>query len=155
MTAKTCTKCGVVNASGARFCTHCGAPLAKARPAEPEQWQEEDAGPRGLLAAGLWFLDLLPGLLSPKVLIMSILAFAASAGVGWLGLNMVAFGAFFAGFAIAGFAVVIYWTAWAWLIYGYVCLPAEALADFDGKRWTMMFLTTAVPVAAFFIRLSR
>jgi len=51
------------------------------------------------------------------------------------------------GLFIAGFGMVIYWSAVAWLIYGYVCLPSEALAEFDSRQWSVMLLLGLAPVA--------
>ncbi len=94
-----------------------------------------------------WFLDLFPGLMRPKVLILSILAVPVAAAVGVLGLFITGLGAVIAGMLIAGFALVIYSTAVAWMIYGDLAAPSEALADFDGKRWVAFLLLALAPIA--------
>jgi len=66
--------------------------------------------------------------------------------VGWLGLFLTALGGMICGILIAGFAMVIYCTAVVWMIYGYLAMPAEALADFDAKRWVAFLLLGSAPV---------
>ncbi len=63
-------------------------------------------------------------------------------GLGWMGVFVLMLGAIFSGGAIAAFGLIVYWTAWAWVFYGYVCFPSEALADFNSTQWLLMILVT-------------
>lgn len=150
MSVKTCAKCGVVNVSSARFCTRCGAALPSVP--EPEPFEEQEPGVLWRMLE--WFLEFFPGLVRPKVLIMSVGALMVAGAVGYLALFLLGFGALISAMAIGGFAVVIYWTAWCWMMYGYLCMPAEAMVEFDGKKWTMLLLATAAPVAVVAVILS-
>ncbi len=144
MTANVCGKCGSPNMSTSKFCARCGNPLAAGRPARQE---EGERGPSSLAAGLLWFLDLCPGLVRPQIIILFVLALPLAVGLGWLGVFVLMMGAIFSGGAIAAFGLIVYWTAWAWVFYGYVCFPSEALADFNSRQWLMMILVTVLPVA--------
>jgi hypothetical protein len=143
MAGKVCGKCDSPNMSTARFCARCGAPLAGAPSA-----QGEEAPPGAPLRVLMWFLELFPGLVRPSVVIPFVLAMPLAAGLGYLGFFLLSMGGLFGGVAIAAFGLVVYWAAWTWMIYGYVCMPAEALAEFDGKRWLLFVLASVVPAAA-------
>jgi hypothetical protein len=107
--------------------------------------EQEEEGP-GMPLWLFWFLDLFPGLIRPLVLIMSLLMLPVAVVVCWLGFFILTLGAIFAGFATAGFGLIIYWSALAWIIYGYICLPSEALAEFDSRKWTAFLLLALAPV---------
>jgi len=115
-----------------------------------EQPDPEPEVPPGLVPL-LWLLELFPGLASPKVLILSILALPVAAGVLQLALLLIGFGAIVTGIFIAGFAMVIYWTAVAWLLYGNICMPAEAMAEFDSTKWMVFLLAAFAPMSLFFL----
>jgi hypothetical protein len=93
------------------------------------------------------FLDTFPGLVRPVVLVMFLISLPVAAGIVWLGFTLIAFGGIISGFAIAGFGMVVYWAGLSWLIYGYVCLPSEAMAEFDARRWSVMLVLGLGPVA--------
>ncbi len=143
MTENVCAKCGSPNMSSSKFCARCGAPLAAARRA-----REEQKRPFFLLRVLLWFLNLCPGLVRPKVVILFALAMPIAAGLGYLGVFLLMLGAVFSGGAVAAFGLVVYWTAWTWVLFGDTCFPSEALAEFDSIRWLLMVLLTVTPIAA-------
>jgi hypothetical protein len=149
MAGKTCGKCGSPNMSTARFCARCGAPLAAGAkaPAEPQQ--------PFLLRALMWLLALFPGLVRPKVVVLFILAIPIAAGLAGLGLSLLMLGLVFTGPAIAAFGLLTYWTAWAWVFFGDVCMPADALAEFGTAQWLLMLLVTALPIAVVAVLLHR
>ena len=156
MPAVTCPRCGAECDVGEALCPSCGRYLGVRRsaaqpmaPSEPEP--EVPAG----LAPVLWLLELFPGLVRPKVLVMALAALPVAAGLLWLALLLVGYGGIFAGMAIGGFAVVVYWTAVAWLLYGEICMPAEALAEFDGTKWMVFLLAAFAPMSAFFYHIGR
>ncbi|MGD2173982.1 MAG: zinc ribbon domain-containing protein [Candidatus Brocadiaceae bacterium] len=138
MSALNCPKCGASGKPGENFCRRCGAPL-----------EREEEGP-GIPAPLYWFLNLFPGLVRPSVLVMSILAMGIAVPVGWLGMFLFLLGAVFSGVAVLGFALLMYGTGWVWLLYGYICLPSEALAEFDGTRWTVFMLLVLAPICVLF-----
>ncbi len=140
MPARKCPKCGETCPEAHSFCASCGAPL----PA-PSSKGFELPGPIW------WFLDVFPGLVRPKVLIMSVLAILASAPLAWVSVMMVGFGVFITGFLVAGFALLTYATGVLWLLYGYVCWPAEGLSDLEGRKWVIFALLAILPVVAILV----
>jgi hypothetical protein len=127
-----------------RFCGNCGASLGSAAP----QPQPRRRRPRqGVQLPGplAWFLELFPGLVSPTVLVASILTLAFSAIAFGLAVFFIRMGVLITAFAIGGGAVMIYWTGWSWLLCGYVATPVEAMSDFQGKHWFALMMLTVVP----------
>jgi hypothetical protein len=110
----------------------------------PPPEEESPPIPRPLL----WLLELFPGLIRPRVLLMSIVTLVLAAFVMGLATMVFMMGAVFSGFFIGAAAVVMYWSAMAWLLYGYVCMPAEALAEFDSTRWLVFVILTVAPIGA-------
>ena len=147
-----CRHCGATCDAGEPRCPSCGGYLG-ARPPTPlpvaPSEPEEPEIPAGL-APVLWLLEMFPGLVSPKVLVMSIAALPLAAGLLWLALLLVGFGAILPGMAIGAFALVVYWTAVAWLLHGELCMPADAVAEFDGTKWMVFLLIAFAPMSAFF-----
>ncbi len=148
MGTKRCAACGGPVSPGQRFCTACGSRLGvpgvpQAR-REPIVEEEELSRP---LRALIWFLELFPGFVSAVVIVMSILATAAGVGIVLMGLFVLAMGAAIAGFMIAGFGLLCYWSAVVWMMSGYLCLPQDGLAEFDGAKWTVFGVLAMLPIA--------
>jgi hypothetical protein len=80
------------------------------------------------------------------VIVCWLLALAVAAGLLYLSFGMFAFGAVFAGFAIGTAGLIVYWSGWSWLLFGFLCTPAEAMSEFDGKKWTVLAVVTAIPI---------
>ncbi len=137
-----CPKCGAECAESYRFCGRCGKPLKGAI-------VEEERGP-GLLDALFWFLNILPGLMRPSVIIVSLLVMALSVPVGYLGVILFLMGGVIAAVMVLGFALMMWGTGWLWLLYGYLCLPSEALADLEGYKWTIWILLVLAPITLLF-----
>lgn len=150
MSPQRCPGCGAESRRRAKFCARCGADLqVAARTRQPLQPEEEDESPRAL-GALIWFLNLCPGLIRPKVVIMSAVSILLALFVGYVAMVVLMAGGMIAGMCIGGFALVIYWAAVSWVLYGYICMPAEALAEFDGKKWLILIMVTVAPIAAVF-----
>jgi hypothetical protein len=112
-------------------------------PPEPEVEEDETFGiPRPIW----WFMNMFPGLFSPSVIIMSVIALAAAGVLAWLSLLMFVFGAAFAGFLIGAAAMICYWAVITWLMYGVLCAPSEALSEFNSAQWTIFALLAMLPV---------
>lgn len=115
---------------------------------EPGSFGDEDE--EGLARkAAIWVLEIFPGVLSPVVLILSIIVLAISALVMWLGLSIFALGGLITCFWIGGAGVLLFWTALSWIMYGHLANPVEALAEFEGKHWTVFTFLTGLLVVAF------
>ena len=134
--ARKCTMCRLKVGEDDIICAHCGAGL----PLEEEGL--------GALAALYWLLDFAPGLASPTALIGSVLAMLGAVPLAYLGLGILVMGAPFSGIMIVGFALMTWATGWAWLLCGYVCLPAEALTEFNSTKWTVWVMAAVAPVVA-------
>jgi len=147
---KECPRCGARGKRAHNFCIACGTRLPSAEPAPPEREPQEGVEqPGGALRALYWFLDLFPGLLRPTVIVASLLAFVAAAIIGAFCFTWAVFGLLMEAIFVGAFAVVAYWAGITWILCGYVCLPAEALAEFDGRKWTILFVLTVLPLALF------
>jgi hypothetical protein len=118
-------------------------------PPEPEP--EDTFGlPRPLY----WFLDLFPGLVSPKCLIMAAIATITGALIMLLAFVLFSFGALIAPFMIGAFGLICYWAAICWLLSGFVCMPTDAMVDFDGRRWSAFFVLAVLPLSLLFLWLA-
>jgi hypothetical protein len=152
MSEVTCPRCGSKCDLGQARCPRCGGYLgARRRAPVPAVPPEPEAGVPAALRPVLWLLELFPGFVRPKVVVLSVVALPVAAGLVLLGVAVFSLGAVFSGMAIAAFGMVIYWTAVAWLMHGEVCMPAEALAEFDGTKWMIFLLLGFAPLSALFI----
>ncbi len=142
MARKVCPACGAANDLKARTCAECGASLRKRRRPPPRAARSDG---RGGLAYGL--LDLVPGLTRPAVLAWTALMLCGAAGMGFLGLKCLEFNLLPATLLAGLVAMVLYCTALTWLLYGYVCVPSEAVVEFDGRRWLLLIALTVLPIA--------
>jgi hypothetical protein len=142
---KKCPDCGILWEDSEEHCQQCGRPLGEAcRLARRSE--NVDSGPGAGQVVFVWFMELFPGLASVKAIICSLLAFALS-GVGFaLAFWLFAFGAALTGFAAGGGAMILYWSAWSWILYGDVCSPVEALAELQSRQWFVLMLVTVVPM---------
>ena len=145
-----CPKCDNWWDRNTQFCGECGAELKAAARRGSSDGKEKDY-PREPGPTVMWLLDLIPGVTRPGTLICAILALALSLAGLWLAVFIFQLGAMISAFAIGGGAVIIYWAAVCWILYGYVCVPAEAMAEFQGKHWMAFFLATAVPGSLFLL----
>jgi len=151
MASKYCPKCGTSQDDEDVFCTRCGSTLIKRRGGNANDEQQPGA-------AGALFLlvaDLCPGVFRPVVLISSILAICCSLVAFALAAWMATMGVMITMFAVGGGGVVIYWTALSWLLYGYIVVPVEAMAEFRGKHWMAFLLATSVPGGLFLMAIGQ
>ncbi len=139
---KQCQNCGSLWGDDSRFCGDCGTPLRSAAP------RREVAG-AGVPAPLLWLMDLCPGAFKPLVLIASLAAIAFALMALWLAVFILQMGAMISAFAIGGAGVMVYWTALGWLLYGYICVPVEAMCEFQSKHWMALVMASVVPAALF------
>jgi hypothetical protein len=107
-----------------------------------------DAGeePGAAKLALLWVLDLLPGLISLRVIVLAALFFVLSVVGFVVAFIMLQYGVVFTAFAAGGGGVLLYWTAWCWLLFGEVVVPVEAMSEFQGRHWMVLALVTFVPM---------
>ena len=142
--ATRCPKCETIWPDGEGFCGQCGARLELAVAAESQEEETHEPAEHAR-AAALWFLELLPGLLSPAVLIASLGGLLVALVVLWFALFVLAMGAVLTAFAIGGAAVLLYWTSLGWLLYGALCSPVEALSEFKNRHWWAFIMANALP----------
>jgi hypothetical protein len=151
-----CPACGAGRMPDTEYCVRCGAKL-------PEVRREESAEAAELKRPGSrafnWVVDLVPGVISPKVLLSSLLVCAGGIAGGWYaasmltrietirGLSGLAAIASLGPYALVAFAsVVAYVSGVTWMLYGKVCSPFEAFDDFRVKHW-LLFLALVVSAA--------
>ena len=150
---KECPKCHTLWTNEDRFCGKCGIVLDQEPLPEPgpeADFEEDEERIGGATAAGLWFLDLLPGIASAKVLVCSIITFVLALIALWLAAAMLVNGVWITMFFCGAGGIILYWTAWSWLLVGDVCVPVEAMAEFQGKHWTMLIMVTVIPIGLLF-----
>jgi len=148
--ARKCPQCNRLWKETDQFCGFCGISLDEKRPPRPTRgYQGSDAAPGVGMTVLIWVLDLLPGLVSAKVIIASIIGLLVSAVCLGVTILLLGLGAWITMFITGGAAVMVYWTALSWLLYGHVCSPVEALAEFQGKHWTFLILMTCTPIGIF------
>lgn len=144
---KKCSECGLLYEDSQDECEKCGRRLGEghkfvpSEPDEPEVEEDHDSGP-GLV---LRLLNLVPGVVRPKVVVLSVVMFMVSVAGFGLAAFMVGMGAVLTAFTVGGGAVMLYWTCWGWLLYGDVCTPTEALTDLRGSQWMVLFVVTVIP----------
>jgi hypothetical protein len=85
-------------------------------------------------------------LFRPKVLVAGLLMTVLALGIGVLALVAAVFGAVLSAMFIGGLAVLCYWTALAWIFTGDICMPSEALADFNGTQWMLFVALTGLVI---------
>ena len=147
---KRCPNCDREWPKHAQFCGKCGAQLTIG-PRRRQEAKGDSLLSHGPGAGVIWVLDLLPGITRPVVLVCAMIVFAL-AMVGLLVAAMIfQMGAMISAFAIGGGSMILYWSAVSWILYGYVCVPVEAMAEFQGKHWTAFFLATVVPGSLFLL----
>lgn len=141
MSPKRCPRCDILCSQRDSFCPVCGRALVEEEEAEPGQTG------RWLLGPLIWFLELFPGLAHPGVIIMAAIVVALAVPVGYMALVFAQFGVL-ASYFMAGFALLMYGTGVAWLMCGYLCFPAEGLAEFDSMKWMVYGVLILAPVTA-------
>ncbi len=144
MARKVCPVCGTANELKAERCAECGEALR--RGGRPPR-RSDRAGAKGGFANG--FLDLFPGFTSGRTMVWAgiMLLVAIDLGLhayGFVGGLRTAPAAIVAGVL----ALAAYCTGVMWLLYGYVCVPMEALLAFDTRRWLVLIGLALLPVAA-------
>lgn len=143
MGRKVCGTCGARNELNATRCAECGASLKRKRK-PPAKATRKKAAEGGIL---LRVLDLVPGLVRTRTLIAMAGMMALAAGLGVLALAFLQYNALPATLLIGMLAMLCYCTAVIWMLYGYVCLPSEAIIEFDAARWLLLIALTVVPIA--------
>lgn len=147
MIYKKCAVCGARFGVGAETCSACRGPLITVEEADASDAAEAEPRSSILWVVLLWVLELAPGLASPKVLVMGVLAVAVAAALAGLATFMFVLGAVVTAMCIGVFALVSYWTALTWLLSGYVCVPAEGMCDFRTGQWLAFILLGVGPIA--------
>ena len=144
--SRKCPKCKRVWDDDARFCGNCGEELETRSRARRRFEEQQDISP-----ALVWVMDLCPGAFKPVVLAFSLLGIALALVAFWLAVFFLQLGGAISAFAIGGGGMVVYWTSLSWLLYGYIVVPVEAMAEFQGKHWMALVLATTVPASVFLL----
>jgi len=145
---KQCPKCERLWGEDEHFCGLCGTRLITLKSDEPEEEEEPESAAR---AALLWFLEVFPGFARPMVLMASIAMFVLALIAFALTFMMLGFQVYITAVFVGSGGVVIYWTAFSWMMYGYVCTPVEAMSEFRGVHWFVLLLATLIPGGLFLL----
>lgn len=98
------------------------------------------------MVAVYWLGEYFPGLFRLRVPIASLMLTVIALGIGFVLLIAAVFGAVMGAMFIGGLALLLYWTALGWILCGEICMPAEALADFNGTQWMLFVGLTALAI---------
>lgn len=141
-----CKSCGTPYDASARICVRCGIDLRTGKPlrtsigAPVPDADDEDDGPvtytaweKFQMAVGAF----VPGLFRPMLLIVSLLVVCVAMVGGWFCLVLLGFGTLFPAVAVGAVALIVYAQAVAWILIGRFELLHDALAEFDGRAWTL------------------
>ena len=150
MSRMMCPKCGFACRSDDSFCGGCGARI-RSEAARAQREPRAERPKMEIPPALVWLLELFPGLLSPLVIVCSVVTVALSLGAMALAAFCLQMGALISAFFIGGSGVLIYWTGMCWLLSGTVCLPVEAMIDFTQRHWLAFVLLTTVPASVFLL----
>jgi hypothetical protein len=135
MPRRVCGACGTRNGLSEVFCTRCGAALKrKHRP------------PLRLAGKGGAFLQLFPGLTQASVAACAAAALVLAGGLGYLTVHLLQADAVPPSILTGVLAMVFYCTGLTWLLYGYVCVPTQAVVEFDGRRWLVVLGLSLAPI---------
>ena len=165
-----CPRCGCGRLPDTRYCPSCSAELPEIqRPESPvtvdqRRWQARVLN---------WFVDTVPGLASPKVLVRSLLLLSAAYVVGPLivyAFSILLGGALqsggFTGMAggvifgvciclLAGFtSIVVFMLGLLWLFTGEICRPSEfvdAFGELRRKHWVLLIAAVVLGWRLFFL----
>ncbi len=142
MARKVCLNCGTANELKATRCADCGEPLK--RGVRPPRRSDRADGKGGFRNA---MLDLFPGLTSGRTTVWAGVMLLLALDLGLHAQGFVG-GLMTAPVAIVAevLALLAYCTGVMWLLYGYVCLPMEAVLAFDARRWLVLVGLALVPI---------
>jgi len=146
-----CPQCGTGRLPESRFCLKCGAELPPIRHEEsPEALERKRPSRRALN----WLVDLVPGILSPKVTAASLAAalvgivglraaFGIFAGIS-PGMGFAAIFAFFYFCSVAFGSALVYLSGLGWLLCGRVCPFWEACSELRLKQLLLALVLAAL-----------
>ena len=140
MGRRMCGACGARNDLSEVVCVKCGATLKRKR-RPPLRAARKGGAPGG-------FLDLFPGLTRASVAACAASALVVAGGLGYLTMRLLQHDAIPPTLLTGLFAMAFYCTGLTWLLYGYVCVPTQAVVEFDGRRWLALLGLSLLPVIA-------
>lgn len=137
--AVICVRCGADQRSGEQLLSEVG-----------ETVEDREADEAGLSGPALWMRyipALWPGLFRPGVLVVSLITLIFAFLAMGLGLFIgIVFMLVMEGMVITGFGVVLYAQVMAWWLVGELSLLPDAMVDFDGLRWNVLFVMCGLPL---------
>jgi hypothetical protein len=149
---RRCWKCGTVYSLGETVCPRCGIDLQSGKKVQPGTLPETPPVEDPATARERWIarlMSVLPGLLRPGLLALSLLTALLGFAVLGLGFALLMLAPVSA-VGIAGVGLALYAQAVAWMVLGDLQLLSSALAEFDGRRWTVFWTILCASAAAAF-----
>jgi len=151
MARRRCPLCGTKNGRRAQVCASCGTTLVLS--SEAPELAEGAGFSDAVMGPVVWFSEVFPGLVSPKVIILSLLLIIIGAAIVQLAMFVFSVGGVLTAFAIGAAGVITYWTGITWILCGYTCLPSDGMTDFRGKQWWAFLVLGFGPFLYVFLRI--
>lgn len=142
-----CPSCGTSWPPDTLLCVRCGVNLhtgERVGGPPPDKPPEEEMPP------DTW-ADVVPGLFTPRVLVISVVVLAMSLACFGLCILLLLAGVLMTAATAGAVGLILYAQAVAWILTGELQLLVNALADFDGRRWNAFFIALAVPLTLAFV----
>jgi len=146
---RLCPNCSLGVMPASSYCPRCGVALP---PLPPDERRVEADEQLRRARPAIWFFDLLPGLLSWRVVAATAAALAGAVLLGTMCVSIFAGHhgdmsvVFFFPFALLLGAAGVFCFAigMSWLMCGQLCSPWEAWPDLKGRHWLVMFLVGVI-----------
>lgn len=143
-----CVKCGMNLKTGLHATATTTAPVADEGEVEEEE-AEEPLTPREKV--GFFLGENFPGLFNPRLLVVSFVLVTCGMVALYITFGFFLRQLFLGPMFIGALGIAALVQGVGMLMMGYFCLLHDALIEFDGKKWSVFFITVFVSVTAMFL----
>jgi len=143
---RLCPNCGLGVLPTSPYCIRCGVKLPPLPPREEAVAAEEE---RRRWALAIWFFDLMPGLLSGKVMLASAGAFFAAGVLGliaWPRTSILSPGSMLVAFSAGALAMWVFACGMMWIFTGDVLSPLFGFFELRLRQWLVLLGCMAIAV---------
>lgn len=153
-TPSFCPNCDFPLDRGVKLCVQCGYNLTTGARIETETEKEEDYYPAWHKAL-IYVAEVMPGLFRPLNLLLFLVSIFLALILEYIGLAMLAFGAFFACISICSFGLVIYAQGVILLLTDRLEFINQAFIDLEERQWTVFLIMVFTPCLVLFTLMVR